>query len=416
MKSFFFATFLALVGALTGFGQVYTGPIEKPTSGYGADGPYTVATQAFSNPNFPTEDIVIYYPAGITTSVPTVFYSHGFGGSNPANVTGLMHFVAQKGYAIVFVPYQSSGVTHWQRYDNLLNGFLKAARDFPDIIDTNRVGFMGHSFGGGATFANAHYCFTQLNWGSAGRFMFASAQWYSLNISQSELQNFPDDVKLLTIVYENDSTNDHRMANDVFNTIQIAPSEKDYIRVKSDTIGSYTYDAIHGVPNTASAFDALDYYTLYRLLDALCDYTFNGSVAGKNVSLGNGDPLQITMPGGMHNLVQSDAPHFSHPENYYTYPCNSPSNPRELYCNGFASTPELSENTAVSVYPNPVNSVFTLETDQEIASVELYNSQGNLVKTGTTKQVDIHEQPAGLYVVKVVFSDHSLFTQKIVKQ
>ncbi len=192
--------------------QIYAGPIHQPTSGYGADGSYSVASASFANPNFPTEDIRIYYPAGIASKVPTIFYSHGFGGNNPSNIMGLLKFVAQKGYAIVFVPYQTTGVTVPQRYSNLLNGFIKAARDYPNLIDTTKVGFMGHSFGGGSTFANAYYCFTHLNWGESGRFIFASAPYYSFNISQTELQSFPANVKLLTMVYDNDSTNDHRMA------------------------------------------------------------------------------------------------------------------------------------------------------------------------------------------------------------
>jgi hypothetical protein len=105
-----------------------------------------------------------------------------------------------------------------------------------------------------------------LNWGESGRFIFASAPYYSFNISQTELQSFPANVKLLTMVYDNDSTNDHRMAIDIFKNINIPASEKDYLLVKSDTINGYVYEAVHGVPNTLSAFDALDYYAIYSHL------------------------------------------------------------------------------------------------------------------------------------------------------
>ncbi len=416
MRSLFYISILVVFTSLNTLGQIYTGPVPKPTSGYGSDGTYSVAIQSFSNPNYPSEDIRIYYPLGMSASVPTIFYSHGFGGYLPANISGLLDFVAKKGYAIVFVPYQTSAVTHGQRYNNLLSGFIKSARDFPNIIDTTKVGFMGHSFGGGATFANAHHCFTNLNWGSAGRFMFASAQWYSLNITQTELLTFPSDVKLLTMVYENDSTNDHRMSNDIFNTINIPASEKDHILVKSDTIGAYTYDAIHGMPNTASAFDALDYYAIYRLLDALCDYAFNGSAAGKNVALGNGNSSQISMPGGMSNLIQSDAPNFSHPESYYTYPCSTLSNPRQLYCNTTTSQIETSVNTPISIYPNPANSIVNLETDKTISKTELFSIQGKCVKTGTAKNISIDELPNGLYFLKVTFDDNSIGTMKLTKE
>lgn len=416
MKSFFYTTILVVFSSLTTFGQIYTGPIPKPTSGYGSDGSYAIAIASFSNPNYPTEDIRIFYPAGITASVPTIFYSHGFGGYDPVNILGLLNFVARKGYAIVFVPYQASGVTNSQRYDNLLSGFIKSARDFPSIIDTTRVGFMGHSFGGGATFANAHHCFTNLNWGASGRFMFASAQWYSLNISQTQLLTFPNDVKLLTMVYENDITNDHRMANDIFNTINIPSAEKDYLLVKSDTISSYIYEAIHGLPNTASAFDALDYYAIYCHLDALCDYTFNGSLAGKDVALGNGSVNQITMPSGMHNLVQSDAPNFSNPESIYTYPCSTIQNPRQMYCGSITSNAEISINTPILLYPNPVNSILNIDTDLQISKIEICNTQGNLVKTSRQKNTSMDDLPSGMYFVKVIFDDNSLWIKKVIKE
>ena len=414
MKLIFYAIVVFAFYPNSTFGQVYSGPIAKPTDGYGSDGNFSIAIESFSNPNFPTEDIRILYPSGITSKVPTIFYSHGFGGYDPVNILGLLNFVARKGYAIVFVPYQTVGVSNEQRYDNLLNGFINAARDFPSIIDTTKVGFMGHSFGGGATFANAYYCFTNLNWGLSGRFMFASAQWYSLNISQSELLSFPDDVKLLTMVYENDSTNDHRMANDIFNTINIPTSEKDYLLVSSDTIESYTYEAIHGVPNTASDFDALDYYAIYRHLDALCDYTFNGSLEGKDVALGNGSLDQISMPGGMNNLTQSDFPNFSHPDSIYTYPCNSIQNPRLLYCNVFASNAERSADANISIFPNPSSTVINIETELSISKIEIINIQGTCVKTEKTKNISISELSAGLYFVKIYVNDNTFVSKRIV--
>jgi len=83
MRSFFYILVLVAFNSLTSFGQTYTGPIPKPTSGYGSDGNYSITTQSFANINFPTHDIVVYYPAGIISPVPTIFYSHAYGGNNP---------------------------------------------------------------------------------------------------------------------------------------------------------------------------------------------------------------------------------------------------------------------------------------------------------------------------------------------
>lgn len=393
-------------------GQTYTGPIPKPLSGYGADGPFTVATQSFANPNFAGNDIVIYYPSGIVSPVPTIFYSHAFGGNDPSNVSGFLNFVAQKGYAVVFVPYQTIGTVE-PKYANLLEGFIKAAQDYPSIIDTTRVGFVGHSFGGGASFANAYHCFTALNWGQSGRFIFAMAQWYSYTITQTQLQTFPTDVKLLSIVYEDDFTNDHRMANDIFNTINIPATEKDYLLVKSDTIGSYVYAADHLVPNN-SAFDALDYYAYFRLFDALCDYVFNGNTTGKDLALGGGSINQISMPGGMHSLIHSEAPTFAYAESAYQFPCSSSNNPRQEYCDDALSVIET--NTQFSMFPNPCSTVLNIETNQEISQIDIFNAQGQLVKTANTKTFSVSELMGGLYLVKLTLTNGSRLTNKLIKE
>jgi hypothetical protein len=415
MKSFFYITILVAFNSLTLLGQTYTGPILKPTSGYGSDGSYTVTTQSFTNPNFPTRDIVIYYPAGITSPVPTIFYNHAYGGNDPNNISGFLNFVAKKGYAVVFVPYQTTGVTVQQRYNNLLAGFIKAARDYPNIVDTTKVGFVGHSFGGGAVFANAFYCFTTLHWGQSGRFIFSMAQWYTYNISQTELKSFPDDVKLLSIVYENDNTNDHRMTNDIFNTINIPTSEKDYLRVKSDTINGYIYVADHVVPNN-SAYDALDYYAYYRLLDAMCDYVFNGSMDGKDVALGNGSLDQVSMPDGMHNLIHSETPSFANEQSTYLFPCSSSENPRIDHCDEVFSDTKTVTDTQLSILPNTANTVFQIKTDKSISQVNVFNQQGQLIKTVNTNNIPIEELPSGLYFVKVSLTDNSEQVRKLLKK
>lgn len=415
MKPFIYTIAFIAFNSLVALGQTYTGPIPNPTNGYGAEGSYMVATQSFANPNFPTMDIEIFYPAGISTPVPTIFYSHAYGGNNPNNISGFLNFVAGKGYAIVFVPYQTVGVSTQDRYDNLLNGFIKSATDYPDIIDTTRVGFVGHSFGGGASFANAYHCFTALNWGESGRFILAMAQWYSFNISQMELQSFPSDVKLLSIVYEDDLTNDLRMANDIFNNINIPAAEKDYLRVTSDTIGNYIYAADHSLPNN-SDFNALDYYAYYRLFDAMSDYVFNGSIIGKDVALGNGSNNQISMPVGMSDLIHSETPNFANEQNTYQFPCSSSNNPREEYCDEVVSVNEALEFSTVSIFPNPANSILHIETDKKIVNVDIFDSFGQFIRTSRTNAVKLSGLESGMYFVKITLVEGEVHTKKLIKE
>lgn len=401
-------TILALLGiAINSFGQYSDPNFPKPTSGYGSDGSHTIGIISFANPYYPAKNIEIYYPSDIIAKVPTIFYSHAFGGNVSSNISGMLNFVAKKGYAIVYVPYQTTGITIYDRYDNLLNGFRKAARDYPAIVDTTKVGFLGHSFGGGASFGNAYKCFTQNNWGQNGRFIYALAQWYSYNISQTELQSFPANTKLLTEIFNDDVTNDHRLAIDIYNNINISPTEKDFILLKSDTIGGYIYLADHVVPNTSAAFDALDYYAYYRLLDALCDYTFNGSLAGKDVALGNGSVNQVTMPVGLKNLLQTDNPLVLYPESKYLYPCSDAQNLRSSYC---PVTLGIHDNVSIVnnlfLFPNPTSNNITiiLPTQTSTNELKLYNLLGELILSKqtlnqTSLNIDISSFTKGIYFI-----------------
>jgi hypothetical protein len=218
----------------------------------------------------------------------------------------------------------------------LWESFKKAVTNYPNIIDTSKVGFMGHSFGGGASFALAHKAFINEGWGQNGRFIFTMAQWYAYQITQEDLQNFPANTKLITQVYDDDVTNDHRLAIDIFKNIAIPYSEKDFILIKKSVLPSYTYTAEHNLPNTQSAYDAYDYYGIYRLLDALIDYSFNGSAAGKKTALGNGSTEQITMPSyngqALSPLEVTDYPTAFYPQSKYLFPCNNANNPRIANC------------------------------------------------------------------------------------
>jgi Secretion system C-terminal sorting domain len=415
-----FILIFLLLHSWTVFGQVYSGPIPQPTSGYGSDGTHTVEVISFPNPNFISEEIKLFYPSDIPTQVPTLFYSHAYGGYFPISVAGLLHFVAKKGYAIVFVPYPVTGSTQ-DRYDNLLAGFLKAARDYPAIIDTTKVGFIGHSLGGGASFGISYKCFTQYNWGENGRFIHASAPWYSFDITQTELQSFPSNTKLLVEVYDNDPVNDHRMAIDIFYNINISNSEKDFITVRSDTIDSYLYEANHDLPTNTSEFDALDYYAYFRLIDALCDYTFNGSLVGKEVALGNGSAAQITMPIGLKNLSQTDSPQALYPESNYIFPCSAWPNPRQMYCNTILSSIEIPiADQQTFIFPNPSSDFLSIKSDKEISRIEVFNIQGQLVKSVNTQNkevsISISELPSGFYFVIANLSNGYLWTDKLIKE
>ncbi|MFP9113274.1 T9SS type A sorting domain-containing protein [Flavobacterium sp. RHBU_3] len=404
MKKYFYLLALAL--SQIAFAQYADPNYAIPATGYGSDGSHTVAVETFANVNFAGHTINIYHPGDISTPVPTIFYSHAYGGNDPENIIGMLEFVAKKGYAIVYVPYQTLATTTiQQRYDNLKAGFRKAAQDYPNIISTDKVGFMGHSFGGGASFAIAQELFTNDGWGTNGRFIYALAQWYSYFADNSLLDNYPDNTKVLIEVFADDSTNDHRMAIDVFNHLNVSAAEKDYVLVSSSTVNGYNYEATHSLPNTATAFDALDYYAYYRFIDALADYAFNGNTAGKDVALGHGSTAQVTMPGEMTPLQSFSNPYPLHLQSYYEFPCNNADdNPRIDYCTTTAGIEEISNNV-VSIYPNPATEVINITTTLATLSINIYSTMGQQVNHYELNQnaatINMQALPKGMYLVEV---------------
>ena len=75
--------------------------------------------------------------------------------------------------------------------------------------------------------------------------------------------------------------------------------------------------------------------------------------------------------------------------------------------------------SALTLYPNPVVDIFTLETDQEMAWVELSSVTGQVVKRmkmqGTTGSVAVSDLSGGHYVVKVLFANGEVKYEKLIK-
>lgn len=421
--------------------QDYTGPVPAITDGYGAFGSYEVAMSSFSNPTKGSDKIVsIFYPQDITNPVPTIFYCPGFGITDYEVHLALFNFIASKGYAVVFSPYSSNIFTSYDAKNvEMLNGIITSTEEYPTIIDTTRIGIMGHSFGAGASPWVGKNLFTERNWGESGKFMFLNATWYIRQTEQEDLENFPSDCKFICQVNDLDQTNDHRMSIDLFCTINIPNEEKDFIVIKQDTVqvaneDPYYYYAGHRVLKTDnseddSSYDAYDSYGIFRLLDALAVYTFEGDMVAKNVALGNGSQEQISMGETLKPLEVNDSPEPQHPEEFYTiWPCTYTFlglNPRVDYCdNSCPIVIDINEtklNDAINIYPNPIRDqplTIDLQNTFSFDFIRIYNSTGILILEEKINQklVEIPTQffESGLYIIEL--KGNSSYFIKLVKE
>jgi hypothetical protein len=286
---------------------------------FGSNGSYSFRTDSVPSPLWSGHDVVVYSPTNIQAKAPVIFYSHAYGATDPDTTAQMFKNLASRGYIVVFSPYPTFGSTVEERYQTLWEGFKAAVETFGDRMDLSKVGYVGWSFGGGATPAMAHRGITKEGWGSSQAFMYIMAPWYSYNISQNQLANFPKHVNLVMQVFDEDSTNDHRMAIDIFRNIGIPPRQKNFLTVYSEHHSGCSVVADHTVPSDKKKVPfAMRAYSIFRVLDALAAYTFDGNQEALRVALGNGSAAQTSM-GTWTPMTETSDPVATHPESYYKF-------------------------------------------------------------------------------------------------
>lgn len=254
-------------------------------SDFGSIGTIPVTRNITQNPN-PDAPLVIstFIPnnATVANRVPVIFFSHGFGGIDYQVYEDMSLQLASNGYAVVFVPYSVPG-TNASRYDQLWQGFQKAVQQYGNVLDTTRVGFAGHSYGGGATPEMARRG-SAAGWGSNGLFIFTQAAWYSYGTNYDQI---PATAKLVVQVYWEDEVNAHLISqNDIWNRLPQV-TERRWQVIRPATLFC-KLPAGHSIPTTtvSGSLNSLDYWGIWRRMHALAAYTFRGNAAAKDIAFG----------------------------------------------------------------------------------------------------------------------------------
>lgn len=394
--------------------------------GFGSWGPWS----SIKEPGYEIPEkgiITVYHPDSDPGPRPTIFFISGWG--KPAETyEKFFNFLVSQNCTVVNIYNYNPGSINTS-YPNALEMIAQAAEDFSPWINTDAVGLMGHSFGGGAAIWLGNEIFGQWNWGTQGRrFIFTSAPWLTFLTTAADLAGYPADTKLhIQISYDDLSSSadyvwntDPRAIRAVYELINIPVSEKDFVTVHSAPDQSYefngdtyTYDADHYLVYTGvgggqyEPYDALDVLAVNRLAHAMVEYVFHGNMAAKNVALGSGSPAQTDM-GFLPALEVSDTPVITRDESLFAYRC-SESEPGtwgdpdiwllQDFCedsDGDGIIDELEVLTAadewdrgafsaiLSIGPNPFNPRTAIDfeiVERGSVSLRIYNLAGELVRT-----------------------------------
>lgn len=82
---------------------------------------------------------------------------------------------------------------------------------------------------------------------------------------------------------------------------------------------------------------------------------------------------------------------------------------------------ETHKKDKITIYPNPTKNYFTIESDIAITEVKIYNTLGvcifNNSEIETTKtEIDISNQPNGIYFIKLIGNKNEMISKKLVKE
>jgi len=73
-------------------------------------------------------------------------------------------------------------------------------------------------------------------------------------------------------------------------------------------------------------------------------------------------------------------------------------------------------NLKVNLFPNPANEIVTIEMDSELKWFEVYNLQGQKVKSSTSNTINVSDLTIGIYMIRVEDQNGRESIQKLVKQ
>jgi len=458
-------TLLIIITSLMSQAQISYEDLEDGTTGiatgYGSWGENSVIHEAEVNvedAGVAVGEINFYHPDITVTQLPTIFFISGWG--RPAEAYEYyFYFLASQGYSVVNIYSDRPGQIATSYQDSLDMIIQAAETEYPNWIDTTKVGLAGHSYGAGATVWLGKHIFGEAhNYGSSGRFIFMTAPWYSLMVTEADLQNYPDNVKLLIEVNNDDMHNsgsystDERAIRAVFELINIPDSEKDFVRVYSDSDltyqydgDTYHYDASHYISYAATynshgvyqTYDALDVHAINRLSHALIEYTFNDDLQAKNIALGNNSAEQIDMDF-LPSLFVTDTPIITRPENEFAYKCSSNWNDFETGQNTWflqngcddtdndgiidaveaLNTSEINNNTELIINPNPSSDFIFIDDNYLEKDIFITDILGKLIIEKykfTDDKIDISNLNNGTYFIQVINNQYKLTKRFIVK-
>jgi len=259
-------------------------------------------------------------------TAPVVIFLHGWGGMNPLYYGAWIDHIVKRGSIVVFPRYQAGLLTSREAFiPNTLEAIkaaLKRLQTEPGHVrpDLTKVATVGHSLGGvlsASVAALAHE--SGLPRVRAVMSVEPGLTREPAMVSMPDLAKIESDTLLLSVAGDRDTLVDDYDAKRIYyESTRVGADNKDFIKLVTDDRGLPPLIANHRAPTAPDkeydngegdleaqlknmgsgsstpvardssrtpAVNALDYYALWKLFDALCDAAFYGK--NREYALGN---------------------------------------------------------------------------------------------------------------------------------
>jgi acetyl esterase/lipase len=258
-------------------------PPQQPSDGPGGSN-YTYNDVRQTRHGFGIREFWLFEPSKPTPSTgPLIVFNHGWGAFYPFYYKEWIIHLVKHGNIVVFPRYQLTPIIGTRSAtQNAIHAVQQAITLLQNgnhvIPDLNKLAIVGHSLGGGIT-AEMAVLAADENLPNPKAIM-PIQPYVRLDTMMKDFHDIPASTLLLVIVGENDTIVGNYSGKMIFTTAdQITTDRKDYIIQRTDRHGEPALVADHLAPlciPKSSLVNAMDFYSTWKLFDALTDYAFYG--------------------------------------------------------------------------------------------------------------------------------------------
>lgn len=78
--------------------------------------------------------------------------------------------------------------------------------------------------------------------------------------------------------------------------------------------------------------------------------------------------------------------------------------------------PEIITQNKAIIYPNPTTGIFSIQAKEEVKAVEIYALTGLKLISTTTQTIDASSLSKGIYIVKILMENGTVYTEKLIRK